>query len=119
MIRGLILVLALVTPALAQDAKVKPSFVGGAGALPCDKWLSERENGTSMLAVALESWLMGFVSSSYNSEGRGVDVNEEDVLTRTDFYCREHRTDILFQAALVVTADLLNAEVFRALKDTR
>ena len=95
-----VLIVALVTPALAQNAKVKSPFVGGVGAMPCDKWLSERERGTSILAVGLESWVMGFVSGSYNSEGHGVDVNEEDVLARTVFYCRQHRTDILFQAAL-------------------
>jgi hypothetical protein len=118
--KSIILVaVALVTPALAQDAKVKiPPFVGGAGATRCDKWLSERDKKASILASGFEGWTMGFVSGVHLmvAEDRPPDFTEDDVLTRTDFYCREHRTDILAQAAFRLTADLLHTEASRILQ---
>ena len=114
-----VLIVALATPALAQNANVKPPVVGGAGVTRCDKWLSEREKKASALAFALEAWVMGYVSGSYNAVAGDVTFNEDDVLTRIDFYCREHRTVILAAAAAFVTADLLHTEAFRALKDVR
>lgn len=124
-----LLIVALGTSALAQNVneKIKDSFpfLGGAGATRCAKWLEERDKQASILDFGLQGWILGFVSgansgfSEVSNPGFLLDVKEEDVFIRIDFYCREHQSDILYQAALVVTADLMGihrSRINKALK---
>jgi hypothetical protein len=104
-----LLMASLVTSASAQNVNEEPLFVGGAGATKCEIWIKERENPQSILAFGLEGWVLGYVSGANPGEVMGFlsNVTEGDVFSRTDFYCREHRSKILFQAASAVTADLM------------
>ena len=106
-----LLTTVLVTSASAQNVNELSQFLGGAGATKCETWLKEREDRKSILAFAMESWVLGYVSGANPSielpPGMLANVTDGDVFSRTDFYCREHRSNILFQAAAVVTADLM------------
>jgi hypothetical protein len=112
------------TAACAQSA---PSWLGGAGATQCAKWLAERENKASVLASGLEGWVLGFVSGANAGYAAANDItgpanilagfSEADVLARVDFYCRAHTSDMLFAAVNVVTADLMDAVASRIRKN--
>ena len=108
-----LLMAALVTSASAQNVKLP--WLGGAGATLCDKWLEVREKKASVLAFGLEGWILGYVSGavhgSFPNEETYVLSNytESDVFGRIDSYCREHRSDMLVQAALVIVADMLES----------
>jgi hypothetical protein len=111
---GIVLLMAaFVTSASTQNVNELSQFLGGAGATKCETWLKEREDPASVLAFGLEGWVLGYVSGANPSielpPGMLANVTEGDVFSRTDFYCREHRSNILFQAAAVVTADLMGA----------
>jgi hypothetical protein len=109
---GIALLVVLLASHAQAEPQEGPNFIGGAGAVRCDQWLKAREQKTPVLNFGLESWVLGFVSGANSSEeahGFLLNVSETDVFTRVDFYCREHASDLLFQAALVATADLLLA----------
>ena len=118
-----LLMAALVTSAWAQNVNEKLPWLGGAGATLCDKWLEVREKKASVLAFGLEGWILGYVSGavhgSFPNEETYVFSNytESDVFGRIDFYCREHRSDMLVQAALIIVADMLESTASRIQKD--
>src|ERR1700730_4235577 len=94
----------LLASAWSQTAEEKLPFLGGAGATRCDKWIETREEeATSILGFGLTGWVVGFVDGALNDKDLLSDFTENDVLTRVDFYCREHGSNLLYQAALVVT----------------
>jgi hypothetical protein len=113
----------------------KSGFLGGAGAVLCEDWSRARKQNEEyrrdanakppILAFGLEAWVLGFVSGTAHgsgSAGPGVpnfltdpssDVTDDDVLIRTDVYCRAHKDAYLVQAALIVSADLIGAQADR------
>jgi len=110
--RIVIALLAAILAASQALAETQQDFVGGAGATRCDTWLKERAQNASILSLGMEGWVLGFVSGvNIGSPVRGfiTNVSEDDVYSRVDFYCREHPTEILFQAARAATADLMRA----------
>src|ERR1700686_2516654 len=90
----------LASPKFAQAPQ---EFIGGAGATRCEKWLETRQQReSSILGFGLAGWVLGFMSGVNTGEqvnGYLEKVSEGDVYSRVDFYCREHPSDILFQAA--------------------
>jgi hypothetical protein len=118
-----LLMAALVTSAWAQNVNEKLPWLGGAGATLCDKWLEVREKKASVLAFGLEGWILGYVSGavhgSFPNEETYILSNytESDVFGRIDSYCREHRSDMLVQAALVIVADMLESSASRIRKE--
>jgi hypothetical protein len=101
---------AVVTSASAQNAnETRLGWIGGAGDTQCDKWLEAREKrGATVLNLGLEGWVLGFVSGGAIAFSNAFsNFTENDVFDRIDFYCREHRSDILAQAAMVALADML------------
>jgi hypothetical protein len=95
-------------PAIAEDSR---PFLGGAGATPCEKWLSERKDKSSVLEFALEAWVLGFVSGANlvvdEQAGFLGGVAEDDILNRLDNHCHDHPADRLISAMLLITADLM------------
>jgi hypothetical protein len=120
-----LLMAARVTPASPQNVNETLPWLGGAGATRCDKWLEARGNKASVLAFGLEGWILGYVSGavhgSFPNEETHVMSNftESDVFDRIDFYCREHRSDMLVQAALVAFADMLETNASRIQKSPK
>jgi hypothetical protein len=112
----------LALPAWAEPQE-SPKFIGGAGATRCDEWLEARQQKASILSFGLEDWVLGFVSGVNLMESERHDlllnVSEKDVFARVDFYCREHASDILFQAAAIATADLLRTRATAILKQSK
>jgi hypothetical protein len=122
--------IALLVAILASHARAEPQapmikepmFIGGAGATRCDAWLEERQQKHSILSFGLKGWVLGFASGVNNGEGADgylLNVSEDDVYSRVDFYCREHPSDILFQAAAMAAADLLRNSARDILKGRR
>jgi hypothetical protein len=107
---GIALVVLLASHAQAEPQDNTPKFIGDAGAVRCDEWSEARDQKTPVVNFGLEGWVLGFVSgANLLEEGHDLllNVSEKDVFTRVDFYCREHASNVLFQAAGAATADLL------------
>jgi hypothetical protein len=124
----------VVTSAVGQNASKhsanEKTFLSGTGATKCSKWLIQRHSAPGhdpILEFGLLSWVAGFVSganllgsaTSRTSEFLYYEFADEDVFARVDFYCREHPSDILYHAAAIVTADLLETVGQRLLKNAR
>jgi hypothetical protein len=118
-----LLMASLVTSASAQNVNEKLPWLGGAGATRCDKWLEVREKKASVLAFGLEGWILGYVSGAVHGSFPNDETyilsnfTESDVFGRIDFYCREHRSDMLVQAALVAFGDMLESNASRIQKE--
>jgi len=96
--------------AIAEDRR---PFLGGAGATPCEKWLSARKDKSSVLEFGLEGWVLGFVSGANlvvdEQAGFLAGITEDDILNRLDNHCRAHPSDPLISAVLLITGDLMKA----------
>ena len=112
-----------------QSANEKTTFLGGAGATKCSKWLIQRHSAPGhdpILEFGLLSWVAGFVSGANlgtttvgGSSEFLFEFADEDVFARVDFYCREHPSDMLYRAAAFVTADLIATVAAKSLKKAR
>jgi hypothetical protein len=124
----------VVTSAMGQNASKQSAnektFLGGAGATKCSKWLIQRHSAPGhdpVFEFGLLSWVSGFVSGANLVDTTTVGGSseflfgfaDEDVFARVDFYCREHPSDILYRAAAFVTADLLDTFAAQLLKKAR
>jgi hypothetical protein len=133
--RACLIAVALVLPPTLSAAEPAtqappPRMLGSESTASCQVWLQERQQNAaymrtkdkepSLHGAFMESWVLGFVSgaaalgetmqndalpSALNDPTARVDA--DDVLTRTDIYCRGHDYEPLGSAALIVYADLL------------
>jgi hypothetical protein len=108
-----LLAAVLIAPASAQPVNEKISWLGGGGATLCEKWLEVRVRNVSVLAFGLKVWVVGFVDGNLHTEPWYKDFSEKDIFDRVDFYCHEHPSNMLIQAALVATADLMKTQADR------
>jgi hypothetical protein len=118
--------LAFATLAITRDsstAEENRPFLGGAGATRCEKWLETRKDKASVLELALEAWVMGFVSGASSvidaPAGFLTGTTEDDVLNRLDNHCRAHPSDPLISAMLLITADLMTAHAAQIRKNPK
>jgi hypothetical protein len=108
---ALLLLVTLTSPAWGQNS-AEFGWLGGAGDTPCSKWNEVRARKASTLAFALKSWVLGFVSGVNNAPNADrflASFNEKDFMMRVDFYCRDHKTDLLAQATMIAVTDMLRA----------
>jgi hypothetical protein len=120
----LLLVIATLTipqsDAIAEDSR---PFLGGAGAVPCEKWLDARKEKFSVLEFGLESWVLGFVSGSNlvvdEQAGFLAGIAKEDILNRLDNHCRAHPSDPLISATLLIIGDLMKARADQIRKNSK
>ena len=120
----LLLVIATLTipqsDAIAEDRR---PFLGGAGAVPCEKWLDARKEKFSVLEFGLEGWVLGFVSGSNlvvdEQAGFLAGITKENIFNRLDNHCRAHPSDPLISATLLVTGDLMKARADQIRKNSK
>ena len=106
---ALLLFMTLTAQAWGQNS-AELGWLGGAGDTQCAKWNEVRVKKASTHAFALKSWVLGFVSGVNNAPNADRFIssfNEKDVMMRVDFYCRDHKTDLLVQATMIAVTDML------------
>jgi hypothetical protein len=123
-----LIIIAIFVAGTAAKGEERLPFLG-AGATTCQGWINARAvsdtkpDGTNpILSFALESWVFGFISALSVQSSQGAqkieqtflcEPNDADVLERVDNFCKAHPTSVVFQAALVVSADLLKVNAQR------
>jgi hypothetical protein len=112
----------------------KPLFLGGAGALRCEKWSENRKAATvsrqaqkskdasPTVSFGLENWVLGYisgVSSGTDLSATAIEqtilceTNENDVLRRIDGFCSANPDAHLIQAVALVSGDIMTAKARR------
>ena len=125
-----LIIIAIFVAGSAAKGEERLPFLG-AGATTCQGWINARAaklsdtkpDGTNLiLSFALESWVFGFISALSVQSSQGAqkieqtflcETNDADVLERVDNFCKAHPTSVVFQAALLVSADLLKVNAQR------
>ena len=107
----LLLLMTLAVQAREQNS-TELGWLGSAGDTQCSNWNAVRAKKSSTHAFVMKSWVLGFVSGVNNASNADrflSSFNEMDVMTRVDVYCRNHKTDLLAQAAMNAVTDMLHA----------
>jgi len=134
-------IIAIFTAGTAARGEERLLFLGGHGATTCQRWTTARavwpnaqagrphkksDDADLFMSVGLEGWALGFISgiSRFATNEQGEDkveqtilceTNDADVLRRVDNFCRDNPASRVYQAVLIVAADLIhdNAERIR------
>ena len=104
-----LLLVMLTGQALAQTS-TELGWLGSAGDTRCSQWNATRAKKSSTLAFAMKSWVLGFASGVNNASNAKrflSSFSERDVMSRVDAYCRNHKTDLLAQAAMNAVTDMI------------
>ena len=118
-----LIIIAIFVAGSAAKGEERLPFLG-AGATTCQGWINARSDTKPdpILSFALESWVFGFISALSVQSSQGAqkieqtflcETNDADVLERVDNFCKAHPTSVVFQAALVVSADLMRVNAQR------
>ena len=132
-------IVAVLTVGTAARGEERLLFLGGHGAIPCQEWTDLREamlkkkkldTDKTLLIWALQDWALGFISGISEGSAQGAplkieqtilcETNDADVMWRVDNFCRTNPSSRVYQAVLIVSADLVHdkAEQIRKADET-
>jgi hypothetical protein len=107
------IILSLAITLLASTVFVSNSFGGpikGAGALPCGRWVAQREANEHDMALA---WVMGFMSSfnhyiERSSKKSGVfeEIDHYSIALWMDKYCRNNPLKSVYKGSTVLIEEM-------------
>jgi hypothetical protein len=145
MLSAIALAATCLTGTVASPAEERPPFVGGGGAFVCRNWTAIRASAARVLSRAqdvsdedrtnlivetkVEDWILGFMSGTEAQSGAATakesifcETNDRDIIHRIDLFCKANPESYIVQAALIVSADLMEKKgeaVRRALEYQR